>query len=79
MPRQRKQVATIDVHSTTKQVYWHYQQGANFSYNGKSSYHPLLVTLAKMNGPLRTINRPDNVSSAEGASQDLGKVLPLVS
>ena len=78
MPRSRKQVATIDMDSTIKEVYGECKQGADFSYNGKWSYHPLLVTLAETNEPLRTINRPGNTARAEGAAEALHEVLPMV-
>lgn len=78
MPRSRKRVATVDLDSTIKEVYGQCKQGADFSYNGKWSYHPLLATLAETNEPLRTINRPGNRPSAEGAADVLHEVLPMV-
>jgi hypothetical protein len=78
MPRSRKRVATVDLDSTIKKVYGECKQGADFSYNGKWSYHPLLATLAETNEPLRTINRPGNAASAEGAAHVLREVLPMV-
>ena len=79
LPRPRKREATVDMDSTVKQVYGECKQGADFSYNGKWSYHPLLLTLAETNEPLRTINRPGNRPSAEGAGEALAEVLPMVS
>ena len=78
MPRSRRKVATVDLDSTIKEVYGQCKQGADFSYKGKWSYHPLLATLAETNEPLRTINRPGNRPSAEGAAQVLHEVLPMV-
>ena len=78
MPRSRKKVATVDLDSTIKKVYGECKQGADFSYNGKWSYHPLLATLAETNEPLRTINRSGNRPSPEGAGQVLHEVLPMV-
>jgi hypothetical protein len=74
----RRKVATIDLDSTIKEVYGECKQGAEFSYTGKWSYHPLLVTLAETNEPLRTINRPGNAASADGAGNALSEVLPMV-
>jgi hypothetical protein len=71
-------VATIDIDSTIKEVYGECKQGADFSYAGKWSYHPLLVTLAETQEPLRTINRPGNVVSTQGAAEALHAVLPVV-
>jgi hypothetical protein len=78
MPRSRKKVATVDLDSTIKEVYGECKQGADFSYNGKWSYHPLLASLAQTNEPLRTINRPGNRPSPEGAAQALHEILPMV-
>ena len=78
MPRSRRKVGTVDLDSTIKEVYGQCKQGADFSYNGKWSYHPFLTTLAETNEPLRTINRPGNRPSAEGAAQVLHEVLPMV-
>ena len=78
LPRRRKQVATVDMDSTIKEVYGDCKQGADFSYNGKWSYHPLLLSLAETNEPLRTINRPGNATSADGAARALHEVLPMV-
>ena len=78
MPPARKKVATVDLDSSIKEVHGECKQGADFSYNGKWSYHPLLATLAETNEPLRTINRPGNRPSAEGAAEVLHEVLPMV-
>ena len=78
LPRRRRQTATLDLDSTVRPVYGECKQGADFAYNGQWSYHPLLVTLAETREPLRTINRPGNAASAEGAAAALRELLPLV-
>lgn len=78
MPNARKGVATIDMDSTIKEVYGQCKQGADFSYTGKWSYHPLLFTLAETHELLRTLNRPGNATSADGAAAALEEVLPMV-
>jgi hypothetical protein len=78
LPRSRRREATIDLDSTVKEVYGECKQGADFSYNGKWSYHPLLATLAETHEPLRTINRPGNAASADGAGEVLAELLPMV-
>lgn len=78
MPNARKHVATIDMDSTIKPVYGDCKQGADFSYTGKWSYHPLLLTLAETRELLRTLNRPGNAGSADGATEALKEVLPMV-
>ncbi|MBI3447310.1 MAG: transposase [Acidobacteria bacterium] len=39
------------------------------------AYHPLLISLAETNEPLRLINRPGNAGSAEGVEEALDPVL----
>lgn len=78
MPRRFHRVATIDIDSTIKEVYGECKQGADFSYNRKWSYHPLLVTMAETGECLRSINRPGNVGSAEGSEKALREVFELV-
>lgn len=78
VPRKRKRTATIDMDSTIREVYGECKQGADFSYDGRWSYHPLLLTLAETNEPLRTINRSGNKHSAEGASKALDEVVRRV-
>jgi hypothetical protein len=78
MPNARKGVATIDMDSTIKEIYGECKQGADFSYTGKWSYHPLLLTLAETHEPLRTLNRSGNITSADGAAEALEEVLPMV-
>jgi hypothetical protein len=78
MPNSRKRVATIDMDSTIKPVYGECKKGAEFSYTGKWSYHPLLLTLAETRELLRTLNRSGNAASADGAAAALKEVLPMV-
>ena len=47
-------------------------------YNGKWSCYPRLAALGETNEPLRTINRPGNRASPEGAAHALREVLPTV-
>lgn len=78
LPRSRRKIATVDMDSTVKEVYGECKNGADFSYNGKWSYHPLVFTLAETHEPLRTINRSGNAASADGAADALQEVLPMV-
>lgn len=78
MPRSMRRSITLDMDSTFKEVYGECKQGADFSYKGKWSYHPLLFTLAETGESLRMINRPGNRPSAEGAAEELGPCLDLL-
>lgn len=78
MPRSRRRVATVDMDSTLKAVYGECKEGADFAYTGQWAYHTLLLSLAETRELLRTINRPGNAASADGAAEALGEVLDLV-
>jgi len=77
MPRRLRRTATIDIDSHIKEVYGECKQGAGFSYTKRWAYHPLLVTLQETGECLRSINRPGNVVSAEGAAETLREVFDL--
>jgi len=77
LPAEQKRFATIDLDSTIKELYGRCQEGADFAYNGKWSYHPLLASLAEFNEPLRTVNRSGNAASADGAAEVLDECLNL--
>lgn len=78
LPKAKRRQATIDMDSTIKPVYGECKQGADFTYNRKYGYHPLLVTLAETGECLRLINRPGNVASEAGIGREIATVLPLV-
>ncbi len=75
LPRGRRRLATVDLDSTIKPVYGECKMGAAFSYKKTWSYHPLLISLAETNEPLRLINRSGNAGSAEGVEEALDPVL----
>jgi hypothetical protein len=75
LPRSRRRQATVDLDSSIKPVYGECKMGAAFSYKKTWSYHPLLISLAETNEPLRLINRPGNAGSAEGVEEALDPVL----
>lgn len=71
----QRRLATVDLDSTIKPVYGECKMGAAFSYKKSWSYHPLLISLAETDEPLRLINRPGNAASAEGVEEALDPVL----
>lgn len=71
LPRKSRRRATVDLDSTIKPVYGECKQGADFSYTGKWSYHPLLISVAETNECLRLINRSGNTASADGVEEAL--------
>jgi hypothetical protein len=78
LPRSQRQHTTLEMDSTLKIVYGDCKQGADFSYKGTWSYHPLLFTLVETGELLRVVNRPGNRPSAEGAAEMLGPCLALL-
>lgn len=75
MPRSLRKQATVDLDSTLKPVYGECKEGAEFSYKGTWSYHPLLISLSETNECLRLINRPGNSVSADGVEEALDPCL----
>lgn len=74
----KRKVALVDLDSHVREVYGSQKQGADFSYKGTWSYHPLVITLAETGECLRLINRPGNVSSQQGAAEALAEVFPML-
>jgi len=74
--KRRQPVAIVDLDSHVREVYGVQKEGADFSHKGTWSYHPLVISLAGTQECLRLINRPGNAPSAEGAVDQLSKLLP---
>lgn len=72
----RQPLAIVDLDSHLREVYGVQKQGADFSYKGTWSYHPLVISLAGTQECLRLINRPGHAPSAEGAAEQLRQLLP---
>jgi len=77
MPRELKDRATIDLDSHVREMSGDCKEGADFSYNGQWSYHPLLATLKETGECLRVINRSGNKASQDGAEKMLRECLDL--
>lgn len=77
LPKSDRDCLTVDMDSTIKPVYGECKNGADFSYTGKWSYHPLLLSTAETKECLRLVNRPGNVTSAEGAALALDECLGM--
>lgn len=75
LPARMRRRATVDLDSTLKPVYGECKQGADFSYKGTWSYHPLLISVAETNECLRLINRSGNTGSADGVEDALDPCL----
>lgn len=77
VPAKKRRRATIDLDSHVREVYGQCKQGADFSYDGRWSYHPLIATLAETGEWLRVANRPGNAVSQAGAAKILAECLDL--
>jgi len=73
--RRKREWAVIDIDSHIKELCGVQKQGADFSYTGKWSYHPLLVSLASTGECLALVNRPGNAQSGDGAAVLVDEVL----
>ena len=68
----------VDMDSHIAEFTSRQKEGADFSYTGRWSYHPLLVSLANTSEVLAVRNRPGNVTSADGVEDLLDEQLPQV-
>jgi hypothetical protein len=76
--RRRHELALVDLDGHIKPLYGEHKEGADFSYNGRWSYQPLVVSLAGSNECLRVVNQPGSARSSDAAADALQAVLPRV-
>jgi hypothetical protein len=76
--KRKRAVALVDMDSHVHAVYGHQKEGTDFTYKGTFGYHPLAITLAGTQECLRLVNRPGNVTSADGAAGLLHDVFPML-
>lgn len=80
-PRRRRQLGSrglVDMDSSIVPFTGNQKEGADFSYTGKWSCHPLLLTVANTSEVLAVRNRPGNAVSADGVEKLLDEHLPRV-
>jgi hypothetical protein len=70
--------ALVDVDGTHAPTWGECKEGIGLSYNGKWSYHPLLVSLANTMEPLYLVNRSGNSVSHDGAVEWIDRAIGLV-
>lgn len=76
--RKKRAEALLDIDSHIHPIYGNQKEAADFNYKGSYGYHPLVISLGGSGEVLRILNRPGNVSSADGAGALLDEVFPLL-
>ncbi len=76
--RARHELALVDLDGHIKPLYGEHKEGADFSYDGRWSYQPLVVSLAGSGECLRVVNQPGSARSSDAAAGALRAVLPWV-
>ncbi len=78
--RQRKkhEMALVDLDGHIKPLYGVQKEGADFSYDGRWSYQPLVVTLGGSGECLKVVNQPGSARSSDAAAGALKEVVPRV-
>ena len=70
--------ATVDMDGHIVETGAECKQGIDISYDGRWSYHPLLLSLAETGEPLRIVNRSGNRPSHEGAAAECDAVAAML-
>ena len=70
--------ATVDMDGHIVETGAECKQGIDISYDGRWSYHPLLLSLAETGEPLRIVNRSGNRPSHEGAAAQCDDVAAML-
>ena len=76
--RKKHELALVDLDGHIKPLYGVQKEGADFSYNGRWSYQPLVVSLGGSGECLKVVNQPGSARSSDAAAKALKEVLPMV-
>jgi hypothetical protein len=76
--RKKHELALVDLDGHIKPLYGVQKEGADFSYNGRWSYQPLVVSLGGSGECLKVVNQPGNCRPSDAAAKALQEVLPLI-
>ena len=76
--RKKHEMALVDLDGHIKPLYGVQKEGADFSYDGRWSYQPLVVTLGGSGECLKVVNQPGSARSSDAAAGAVGEVLPRV-
>jgi hypothetical protein len=76
--RKKHEYALVDLDGHIKPLYGVQKEGADFSYDGRWSYQPLVVSLGGSGECLKVVNQPGSARPSEVAAKALKEVLPMV-
>ncbi|MCP4038589.1 MAG: IS1380 family transposase [bacterium] len=76
--RRKRSWCVVDIDSHIKQLYGVQKQGADFAYDGRWSFQPLLVSMAATGECLAVCNRPGCANACAGADELVSDVLDKV-
>jgi hypothetical protein len=76
--RKKHEFALVDLDGHIKPLYGEQKEGADFSYNGRWSYQPLVVSLGGSGECLKVVNQPGSARPSDAAAKALEAVLPRV-
>jgi hypothetical protein len=76
--RKKHEFALVDLDGHIKPLYGVQKEGADFSYDGRWSYQPLVVSLGGSGECLKVVNQPGSARSSDAAAKALKEVLPRV-
>jgi hypothetical protein len=76
--RRKQEIALVDLDGHVKPLYGEQKEGADFGYDGRWSYQPLVVSLGGRGECLRVVNQPGSARSSDAAAGALRAVLPRV-
>jgi hypothetical protein len=76
--RRKREWCVLDIDSHIKKLYGVQKEGADFSYDGRWSYQPQLVSMASTGECLGIRNRPGSANASGGAGELVGGILDRV-
>ena len=76
--RKKREFALVDLDGHVKPLYGVQKEGADFSYDGRWSYQPLVVSLAGSGECLKVVNQPGSARPSDAAAKAVREVLPRV-
>jgi hypothetical protein len=76
--RKKHEFALVDLDGHIKPLYGVQKEGADFSYDGRWSYQPLVVSLGGSGECLKVVNQPGSARPSDAAAKAVKEVLPMV-